>query len=66
MTAAVCWTDDQAGAQVVVDVLNAPTLPPAEVRGFFTWAGRTLVAAEVDAGVAQTRPSTSPGRTGPR
>lgn len=41
-----------AGADVVVDVSNAPSFEDAAVLDFFTRSGRTLLAAEVEAGVA--------------
>lgn len=40
-----------AGAQVVVDVANAPSWDDAAVLAFFETAGRNLAAAEVVAGV---------------
>ncbi len=40
-----------AGAEVVVDVANAPAWEPAAVRDFFERAGRNLQAAEAAAGV---------------
>ncbi|OYY06433.1 MAG: NmrA family transcriptional regulator, partial [Rhizobiales bacterium 35-68-8] len=41
-----------AGADVVVDVSNAPSFEDTAVLDFFTRSGRTLLAAEVEAGVA--------------
>jgi uncharacterized protein YbjT (DUF2867 family) len=41
-----------AGADVVIDVSNAPTFDPAEVRAFFETSGRNLLAAERAANVA--------------
>ncbi|QBE67056.1 SDR family oxidoreductase [Pseudoduganella lutea] len=43
--------DALAGAHVVIDVSNAPTFDPAEVRAFFETSGRNLLAAERRAGV---------------
>jgi uncharacterized protein YbjT (DUF2867 family) len=40
-----------AGAQVVVDVTNSPSFEDKAVLEFFETAGRTIVAAEVKAGV---------------
>ncbi|RKS79956.1 uncharacterized protein YbjT (DUF2867 family) [Motilibacter peucedani] len=40
-----------AGADVVVDVTNSPSLAPDEVLAFFETTGRTLAAAEAAAGV---------------
>lgn len=40
-----------AGAQAVVDVVNAPSWEPEAVLDFFTRAGRNLLAAEAAAGV---------------
>jgi uncharacterized protein YbjT (DUF2867 family) len=40
-----------AGAQVVVDVANSPSLEDKAVMAFFTTAGRNLLAAEAAAGV---------------
>jgi uncharacterized protein YbjT (DUF2867 family) len=40
-----------AGAQVVVDVANAPSWEDNAVLAFFETSGRNLLAAEVDAGV---------------
>lgn len=40
-----------AGAQVVVDVANSPTLDDKAAMDFFTASGRNLLAAEVRAGV---------------
>lgn len=42
-----------AGAQVVVDVANAPSWEDHAVLEFFKTSGRNLLAAEVDAGVGQ-------------
>jgi uncharacterized protein YbjT (DUF2867 family) len=41
-----------AGAQVVVDVANSPSFEDEPALHFFYTAGRTLVAAEAEAGVA--------------
>ncbi|MDL2403396.1 SDR family oxidoreductase [Rhizobium mayense] len=40
-----------AGAQVVIDLSNAPSFDPQVVSEFFETSGRNLVAAEVAAGV---------------
>ncbi len=40
-----------AGAQVVIDVSNAPSFDPQVVLEFFETSGRNLVAAEAAAGV---------------
>ena len=40
-----------AGAQVVVDVANAPSWEDSAVLAFFETSGRNLMAAEADAGV---------------
>jgi uncharacterized protein YbjT (DUF2867 family) len=40
-----------AGAQVVVDVANAPSWEDSAVLAFFETSGRNLLAAEADAGV---------------
>lgn len=39
------------GADVVIDVSNAPSFDPAEVRAFFETSGRNLLAAERQANV---------------
>src|SRR3954466_14390290 len=44
--------DVMAGADVVVDVANAPVWDDDAVREFFTTSTRNLLAAERDAGVA--------------
>ncbi|HET8996998.1 MAG TPA: SDR family oxidoreductase, partial [Acetobacteraceae bacterium] len=41
-----------SGAQVVVDVANAPSFEDAPVLEFFQTSGRNLLAAETAAGVA--------------
>lgn len=43
--------DVMRGADVVVDVSNAPSLEPNAVRDFFGQSGRNLARAEVQAGV---------------
>lgn len=43
--------DALAGADVVIDVSNAPSFDPAEVRAFFETSGHNLLAAERKAGV---------------
>src|SRR3979411_2211351 len=43
--------DELAGAQVVVDVANAPAWEDKAVLEFFETSGRNLLAAEVAAGV---------------
>lgn len=43
--------DALKGAQVVVDVANAPSFEDDAVMAFFETAGRNLLAAEIDAGV---------------
>jgi uncharacterized protein YbjT (DUF2867 family) len=40
-----------AGAEVVVDVTNAPSFEGRAVREFFETSGRNIIAAEVRAGV---------------
>jgi uncharacterized protein YbjT (DUF2867 family) len=40
-----------AGAQVVVDVANAPSWEDSAVLAFFETSGRNLLAAEADAGI---------------
>src|SRR5437762_11907770 len=44
-------TEALTGAQVVVDVANAPSWEDKAVMEFFQTAGRNLLAAEADAGV---------------
>jgi uncharacterized protein YbjT (DUF2867 family) len=44
-------SDALAGADVVVDVTNAPSFEPAAVLDFFTTSTANLLAAEKDAGV---------------
>ena len=48
------WREALAGAQVVVDVANAPSWEDKAVLAFFETSGRNLLAAEAAAGV---RPS---------
>src|SRR4051812_39701161 len=45
-------TEALAGAQVVVDVTNAPSWEEQAVLDFFTTSTRHLLAAEAEAGVA--------------
>ena len=43
--------DAMAGAQVVIDLSNAPTFDPKAMLEFFETSGRNLLAAEAAAGV---------------
>src|SRR5205814_9721230 len=50
-----------AGAQVVVDVANAPSWEASAVLASFETPGRNLLASEAAAGVAQHVPSSLAG-----
>ena len=53
-----------AGAQVVVDLANAPSWEDKAVLEFFETSGRNLLAAEATAGVGTTSRSPSSEPTG--